>query len=377
MRREDLQYDLPEELIAQAPAARRDESRLLVLRRSEGMLAHARFRDLPGLLPPGALLVFNDTRVLPARLRLQRSSGGLLEGLFLREVEPGLWSLMMTGAGRVKAGESLRILPPEPSTGPFHEADQRIVLVERVEGGTWQVRPEPGGAAVTILESWGAPPLPPYILKQRSSTAGDPRHPGDSDGTVAGGSSAAAADRERYQTVYARQPGAVAAPTAGLHFTPELLTGLRGLGFDTAFVTLHVGAGTFAPVRAADLRDHDMHSEWYDLSEEVASRIRTARAQRRAVIAVGTTSVRVLETCASADPARAVEAGSGWTRIFIYPPYAFRAIDGMITNFHLPESTLLAMAFAFAGRDRVLAAYDEAIRERYRFYSYGDAMLIL
>lgn len=352
MKTSDLHYDLPPELIARHPAARRDESRLLVLRRGAG-IAHHVFRELPSLLPEGALLVMNDTRVLPARLELRRETGGRLEALFLNEPEPGAWEVMMTGSGRVRPGEVLALERAGATSG------QTLRLIRRTESGTWLVSPEPAGETHAILATYGEPPLPPYIRKARTDAA-------DGD---------AAEDVERYQTVYARSPGAVAAPTAGLHFTPELLETLAAQGIERAFVTLHVGVGTFAPIRTERLEDHQMHAEWYELPEQTAQAIAAARASGRPVVAIGTTSVRVLETCGQDD--WTVRPGSGWTRIFIYPPYQFRVVDHLLTNFHLPESTLLAMVFALAGRDETLAAYREAVERRYRFYSYGDAMLVL
>ncbi|MDM8007337.1 MAG: tRNA preQ1(34) S-adenosylmethionine ribosyltransferase-isomerase QueA [Phycisphaerae bacterium] len=349
----ELQYELPPELIAQEPAKRRDASRLLVLDRSTGGLRHEVFSSLPRLLPAKALLVMNDTRVLPARLYMVRRSGGRVEGLFLREAEGGTWEIMLTGSGRLKTGEELQI---DGST-------RRLRLMKPIAGGVWLVEPVPGGAAVEILAECGHPPLPPYIRRGR--------HDGNTDVK----DEREELDRERYQTVYARQPGAVAAPTAGLHFTPEVLSDLRTAGMETAWVTLHVGVGTFAPIRCDDLAEHKMHAEWYDCPAATAEAVNAARAEGRPIVAVGTTSVRVLETCA--DESGHVIAGSGWTRLFIYPPYRFKVVDDMVTNFHLPGSTLLAMLFAFAGREAILNAYNEAIRERYRFYSYGDAMLVL
>lgn len=353
MRTSELQYELPGELIAQKPADRRDASRLLVLDRSTGGLRHDVFTSLPRLLPAGSLLVMNDTKVLPARLYMARRSGGRVEGLFLQEVEGGAWEIMLTGSGRLKTGEELEI----------ECSSRRLRLVKRIEAGTWLAEPVPGGPAVEILAECGHPPLPPYIrrCKPGSDAAGRDEREG--------------MDRERYQTVYARQPGAVAAPTAGLHFTPTVFDALKASGIETTFVTLHVGVGTFGPIRCDDLADHPMHAEWYDCPAATAVAVNEARAQGRAVIAVGTTSVRVLETCAGHDGP--VVPASGWTRLFIHPPYDFRAVDGMVTNFHLPGSTLLAMLFAFAGQETMLRAYSEAIREKYRFYSYGDAMLIL
>ncbi len=366
MKLADLAYDLPPELIAQQPADRREASRLLVLDRQSGAVAHEQFAHLPDLLPPEALLVFNDTRVLLARLVMRRPTGGRVQGLFLTEPQPGTWELMLTNAAKVKPGERLEFEPPSGIQNPQSKTQngsdrpqpQELELIERTGPGTWLACTHPGGSAAEILAQVGSPPLPPYIQRRIDA--------GDADQT--------ARDLERYQTVYARTPGAVAAPTAGLHFTSELLGRLRESGFQTTFVTLHVGAGTFAPIRCDDLADHPMHAEWYECPPATADAVNAAKAVGRPVVAVGTTSVRVLESSAP-EPGR-VAAGSGWTRLFIYPPYQFRAVDAMITNFHLPHSTLLAMVYAFAGRDHLRSAYDEAIRQRYRFYSYGDAMLI-
>jgi S-adenosylmethionine:tRNA ribosyltransferase-isomerase len=417
VKKSELEYHLPPERIAQVPAARRDESRLLVLDRATGRRRHETFNRLPELLPPGALLVMNDTRVLPARLQLRRATGGRVDGLFLREPVPGQWEVMVTDAQRLKPGEVLSI----------ESSDRTLRLLERVEAGVWRTEPQPLGDSAAILAECGLPPLPPYIRRQY----GPGPHRRDAGATPEGGHparpasgqdarppevfppDAAAApgpdpqlDVERYQTIYAARPGAIAAPTAGLHFTPLLLETLRAQGFETAFVTLHVGVGTFAPIRCEDLAEHEMHAEWYDCPPETAAAVNAARAAGRPIVAVGTTSVRVLESVARCPPATAnppsapprwppavlsqpeaagplketvgpLAPGTGWTRLFIYPPCRFRAVDALLTNFHLPGSTLLAMVFAFAGRARVLAAYEEAIRREYRFYSYGDAMLLL
>ena len=343
----ELQYDLPRERIAQQPADRRDASRLLMLDRRTGHVRHEVFERLAAVLPPRCLLVLNDTRVLPARLRMRRATGGKVEGLYLHEVEPGLWEVMLRGAGRFRPGEELG----------FAGSERRLRLRERVGAGVWRAEPLPGGEALAILAEVGLPPLPPYIER-----------PGDVPADQA------ARDAERYQTIYAAKPGAVAAPTAGLHFTPEVFRQLDEAGVRRVTVTLHVGVGTFAPIRCEDLADHRMHAEWYACPPAAADAVNAARSEGRAIVAVGTTSVRVLETCA--DETGRVLAGEGWTRLFIYPPYRFRAVDAIVTNFHLPGSTLLAMVFAFAGRQNVLTAYNEAIRAGYRFYSYGDAMLI-
>jgi len=347
VRTNELQYELPAELIAQHPADRRDASRLLVLDRQTGERRHEVFKRLPELLPADAFLVLNDTRVIPARLMLHRATGGRVEGLFLSEPAVGVWEVMVTGAGRLRAGEELEI----------DGTQRRLRMLERVDAGIWRAASVPDGDVLEILNECGRPPLPPYI--KRKNPAADQ----------------IAEDIERYQTIYAREPGAVAAPTAGLHFTPEIFDALDGAGMPRVYVTLHVGVGTFTPIRCDELADHSMHAERYDCSEATAAAINDARADGRPIVAVGTTTVRVLESLA--EEGGRISAGSGETRLFIYPPYRFRAVDAMVTNFHLPGSTLLAMIFGFAGRDAVLAAYEDAIEERYRFYSYGDAMLML
>lgn len=346
MRRGELDYELPPELIAQHPCEPRDASRLLVLHRCDGRIEHRRFRDLPEYLRAGDVLVLNDTRVVPARLRARRATGGRVEVLFLR-AEDGDWRVLLRAGGRLAVGESLRV-----ETGDGAAAGPALELVERLERGEWRVRPTQSEPAAEVLARFGETPLPPYIER---------------------GGAAGVDDRERYQTVYAAAPGAVAAPTAGLHFTPGLLETLGAKGVRRAAVTLHVGAGTFQPIEADDLRQHVMHAEWYEVSEAAASAVSAARAAGARVVATGTTSLRVLESFGRGS----VAAHSGWTRLFIYPPYTFRQVDALITNFHLPCSTLLALVMAFAGVETTRRAYAEAIRERYRFYSYGDAMLIL
>jgi S-adenosylmethionine:tRNA ribosyltransferase-isomerase len=332
-------YDLPDELIAQSPSARRDAARLLVVHRRTGDLAHRTVADLPDLLSPGDLVVLNDTKVLPARLiGTREATGGKWEGLFLREPEPGVWELMAKTRGYVRRGEAVAILP-----GPL-----RLILVGRTPDKHWLVRPEPSGAVEEVLARHGRVPLPPYIHKGVAK-------PGDD---------------ERYQTVYATAPGSVAAPTAGLHFTPELLATVAAKGIGTARVTLHVGLGTFAPIKAADPTRHVIHAEWCEVPAPTAERIAETNRRGGRVVAVGTTTTRTLETTGG-QPFR------GESKLFIHPPFEFRVIDGLMTNFHLPRTTLLLLVQAFAGRDVLKRAYDEAIRERYRFYSYGDAMLIL
>ena len=351
----ELHYDLPPELIARQPADRRDASRLLVLDRATGTLSHEPFAQLPMLLPADALMVLNDTKVIPARLDMRRQTGGRTEGLFLHEVSPGIWEIMLTGSGRLKPGEELLI----------DGSDRRLRLRSRIDATTWQAEPVPAGDCLDILAEVGHPPLPPYIRHARQED--NPDRPPSAEQE--------ARDVERYQTVFAREPGAVAAPTAGLHFTPEVLADLDARGIDRAFVTLHVGAGTFLPIRCDDLAEHDIHSEWYDCPQATAEAINTARDQGRPIVAVGTTSVRVLETCS--DESGRVTPGRGETKLFIYPPYRYKVVDHLVTNFHLPGSTLLAMIYALAGREQVMGACNQAIEQRYRFYSYGDAMLIV
>lgn len=342
MRDDFLDYPLPEHLIAQEPSARRDASRLLVVRRGDRALDHRTFHDLPELLAPGDLLVLNDTRVLPARLVGRRErTGGRWEGLFLRTTADDAWELLCQTRGRLHTGETVLVEP-----GPL-----RLTLL-RQEGGHWLARPEAAGAAEELLEQHGRVPLPPYIRKGQ----------------------ARAEDRERYQTVYARQAGAVAAPTAGLHFTPELFDRLEQRGIGRTFVTLHVGLGTFQPIKTDDFTQHPMHREWGELPAVTADALTACKARGGRVVAVGTTAVRVLETVTASGPLR---PWSGATDLFIYPPYAFRCVDALITNFHLPRSTLLLLVGAFAGGERIRQAYAEAVERQYRFFSYGDAMLIV
>jgi S-adenosylmethionine:tRNA ribosyltransferase-isomerase len=335
----DFDFDLPDELIAQSPATRRDGSRLLFLPRSEGPIEHRAFADLEHLLRPGDLLVLNETAVFPARLLGRRArTGGRAEVLLLSPLaEPGTWEALVRSKSVPAAGETIEL----------GGADS-VTFLEPLGEGRARVRFAEGVSAFEVAERRGHVPLPPYIR----------------------GAQDAPEDRERYQTVYAREPGAVAAPTAGLHFTKELLGRLAARGVETARLVLHVGLGTFQPVRAERIEEHRMHSERYAIPEETVRAALRARSEGRRIVACGTTSVRALESFA------ATGAPSGATAIFIHPPYEFRLVSGLITNFHLPRSTLLMLVSAFAGRERVLAAYAEAIARRYRFYSYGDAMLI-
>ena len=342
MRTSDFDYELPRELIAQYPADRRDESRLLVLRRDGSALEHRLFRDIGEYLEAGDVLVVNDSEVIPARLLGRRSGGGRAEMFLLRDLGDHHWEVLVRPGARIRQGADLS----------FGDGQ----LTAHVEGvladGKRVVSLSAPGDVAAAAESLGAIPLPPYINREPEP-----------------------ADSRRYQTVYARVPGAVAAPTAGLHFTEELLSELGAAGVATARLTLHVGIGTFRPVAVEDPADHPMESERFEVPAEAADAINAARNADGRVIAVGTTSVRTLESVAGEDGH--VEAGSGSTNLFIRAPYRFKCVDALLTNFHLPKSTLLMLVSAFAGRERVLDAYAEAVRERYRFYSYGDAMLLL
>jgi S-adenosylmethionine:tRNA ribosyltransferase-isomerase len=341
----DFDYDLPPDLIAQEPAPERTSSRLLVVERQSGRLSHCHFSDLLHLLPPDCLLVLNDTRVFPARLRGRKESGGAVEVLLLRRVagEGETWEVLCKGAQGMRAGSRLWFAPELSAEWSSTPREGRGVL-----------RLFPQDDLPVLLERLGEIPLPPYIKRP------------------AGGH---VQDRDRYQTVYARHPGAVAAPTAGLHFTEELLITLRDRSIETVFVTLHVGAGTFQPIRVEQIEAHGMEEEEYELSETTAEHINKTTAIGRKIIAVGTTTTRALESSCTQEGK--VKAGRHRTSLFIYPGYRFRVIDGLITNFHLPRSTLLLLVSAFAGRDLILKAYAEAVAQRYRFYSYGDAMLIV
>jgi S-adenosylmethionine:tRNA ribosyltransferase-isomerase len=338
----DFDYHLPPELIAQHPAARRDGSRMLVLARDGEGVSHRLFSDFPALLRPGDVLVINDTRVIPARLLGRKPTGAEVEIFLLNPLAGDLWRCLVNPGRKLRPGD--RVLFGETMAAE---------IVDRHADGSRSVRFAHDGDFQTALEKVGHIPLPPYIHR-----AGDEPE-----------------DRERYQTVYAAQPGAVAAPTAGLHFTPELLAAVEARGARLARITLHVGIGTFRPVTAELAEEHRMEAERYEISPEAAALITGARPGGR-IFAVGTTSVRTLES-AWDDEINGIRAGSAWTSLYIRPGYAFRAVDALLTNFHLPKSTLLMLVSAFAGRERVLAAYAEAVREGYRFYSYGDCMVIV
>jgi S-adenosylmethionine:tRNA ribosyltransferase-isomerase len=346
MKRSDFSFELPDELIAQHPLPERSASRLLALDGATGELEHRAFTDLPALLRAGDLLVFNNTRVIPARLWGQKSSGGKLEILIERLTSDTTALAHIRSSKSPKPGSTIHLsAEPGVEPGPFS------LQVQGRSNALFELATPPGVTFAEVLNAIGHMPLPPYI--ERADEA---------------------ADAERYQTVFAARDGAVAAPTAGLHFTPELLAELAAGNVASAQVTLHVGAGTFQPVRADDITEHAMHSEYLEVSAEVCDAVRETRAAGGRVVAVGTTAVRALETASRASGECTPYTGD--TDIFIYPGYRFRTVDAMITNFHLPESTLLMLVSAFAGRESVLAAYRDAIAQRYRFFSYGDAMFV-
>lgn len=341
MRRQDFFYQLPDELIAREPTAQRSGSRLLRLDGASGAIQHGQFPDLLNWLEPGDLMIFNDTRVIPARVYGRKASGGKLEILVERVLDNH------SVLAHVRASKS-----PKPGSSIYLEDETQLTVLGRRDA-LFELKFLGERSCLDVLEEIGHMPLPPYIDRED-----------------------AAEDRERYQTVYGKNSGAVAAPTAGLHFDEPLLEKLRSKGVETGFVTLHVGAGTFQPVRADDIRDHQMHSEIMELNQTVCDQVKAARERGNRVIAVGTTSVRCLETAAQASPAGELHPYQGETNIFIYPSYEYQVVDALVTNFHLPESTLMMLVSAFAGYRHTMAAYDEAVAERYRFFSYGDAMFI-
>ena len=334
MKTSDFYFDLPPELIAQHPIEKRDASRLLVMERAGGQLSHRHFSDLPQLLSPGDVVVINDTKVLPARLFGRRSTGAVVEFLLLEETAPKIWRALVKPGRKARPGDRFEFGPMQAE------------IIGLAPDGLREIKLTYDGPLEVILDEIGTMPLPPYIQERL-------------------------AEQSRYQTIYADRAGSSAAPTAGLHFTPEIFAALSDRGIAVARLTLHVGLGTFRPVKAEHITDHIMHEEWYQLTSDQAEIIK--RAKR--VIAVGTTSVRTLESIVKKHGR--IVPDTGRTDIFIYPGYQFQAINGLITNFHLPESTLVMLVSAFSRREHVLAAYDTAIKERYRFFSFGDAMLIL
>ena len=339
MKKTDFYFDLPEELIAQTPIPERDHSRLLVLDRDTGRIEHRHFYDLPEYLHEGDCLVLNDSRVLPARLLGRRSSGGGVELVLLRDLDEGKWECLSRPGRKTKPGTELI----------FGEGELKATVLEIAEGGNRIVQFHYEGIFLEVLERLGKMPLPPYIKEELQ-------------------------DAERYQTVYSRELGSAAAPTAGLHFTDELLARIREKGVKVCTVTLHVGLGTFRPVKEDEIEDHEMHSEFCIIPEETARIVTETKKNGGRVVAVGTTSCRTLESFALEDGT--LKAASGWTNIFIYPGYRFKCVDALVTNFHLPESTLIMLVSALAGREKILNAYRTAVEERYRFFSFGDAMFI-
>ena len=340
MRTKDFYFDLPEELIAQTPIAQRDASRLLVLNKESGAWEHKHFFDLPGYLRSGDCLILNNSRVLPARLLGNRvPGGGACEVLLLIDRGDNVWECLVRPGKKMRKGARVS----------FGNGDLTAEVTDELPGGNRLVKFSYEGIFLEVLDRLGKMPLPPYIKAELQ-------------------------DRERYQTVYSKVNGSAAAPTAGLHFTPELLARLREMGVNIGYVTLHVGLGTFRPVKEDEITDHEMHSEYCVIPQETADLINETKENGGRVICVGTTSCRTIESWAQEDGT--MEASAGWTNIFIYPGYKFKVLDALVTNFHLPESTLIMLVSALAGREQTLAAYEEAVKERYRFFSFGDAMFI-
>ena len=341
LKKSDFFFELPEELIAQDPLADRSASRLLVLHKDSGETAHRIFKDITQYLKPGDCLVLNNTKVIPARLiGKKEDTGAAVEVLLLKRREKDVWETLVKPGKKCRPGTKL----------VFGEGVLKAEVLETVEEGNRLIRFSYEGIFEEVLDKLGEMPLPPYITHKLT-------------------------DKNRYQTVYAKYDGSAAAPTAGLHFTAELLQQIESMGVKTAYVTLHVGLGTFRPVKTDNILEHHMHSEYYEVSEEAAEKINLTKAEGGRIVCVGTTSCRTVESAAGEDGR--VSAGCGNTEIFIYPGYRFKVLDALITNFHLPESTLVMLVSALAGREKVLAAYEEAVRENYRFFSFGDAMLVI
>lgn len=340
MKTSDFFYELPPELIAQTPLQRRDGSRLLVLNRENGDLEHKHFFDLPDYLRAGDCLILNNSRVLPARLIGHRETGGVSEVLLLTEKGDNVWECLVRPGKKLRPGARVK----------FGDGQLEAEILEVLPDGNRLVKFHYEGIFLEVLEELGRMPLPPYIKEELQ-------------------------DQERYQTVYSKIPGSAAAPTAGLHFTPELLEKVQKMGVKIGYVTLHVGLGTFRPVKVEDVETHDMHSEYCMVPQETADLINETKRSGGRVICVGTTSCRTVESFANDDGT--MDAHAGWTKIFIYPGYRFKCLDALVTNFHLPESTLVMLVSALAGKENIMNAYEEAVRERYRFFSFGDAMFIL
>lgn len=338
-------YELPQSLIAQHPTPRREQSRMLFLERQSGRISNHNFAEIVSLLPESSCLVINNTKVLPARLPGKRQTGGKIEALLIEEKYNGFWSAIVRKARRIKSGERLE----------FCGGQLYAVAQERLEEGEWLLKFEEPEHLKERLEKFGLPPLPPYIERREASDLQNEE------------------DRERYQTCYASVPGAIAAPTAGLHFTPEILAKIRNRGIEILEVTLHVGLGTFSAIEVEDIRKHKMHAEFFSVNAQALEQLKKYWQNQKKIICLGTTSVRVLESLAQQN----FKVSSGWTDIFIHAPYKFRMMDGLLTNFHLPKSTLMLLVSAFCGRDFLLTAYHKAVAEKYRFFSYGDCMFIL
>ena len=338
-------YKLPQTLIAQHPVPKRDQSRMLFLERKSGKISNHNFTEIVSLLPESSCLVINNTKVLPARIQGKRQSGGKIEALLIEENNNGDWSTIVRKAGRIKQGERLE----------FCDGKLLAKAKERLEEGEWLLEFEETELLKERLEDVGLPPLPPYIERRNASDLQNTK------------------DRERYQTCFATEPGAIAAPTAGLHFTPEILTEIGNRGIDILEVTLHVGLGTFSSIDQEDIRKHKMHAEFFSVSSQTIRQLQVYQNNNKQMINIGTTSVRVLETLARQN----FQESSGWTDIFIYPPCKFTMTGGLLTNFHLPKSTLMLLVSAFCGREFLLSSYQHAVAEKYRFFSYGDCMLIL
>ncbi len=349
----DFDFDVPPELVAQEPLARRDASRLLVFNRASGAIEHKQFCDIVDCLNTGDLLVFNDTKVFPARIFGLKKTGGVVEILLLREKSPFLWTALLKSGGKTKPGDVVTFADGQMRGEIAGEPKQgQCDIMFKTGAGEFSSKQE----FMDMLAKFGKPPLPPYIKRDKLN-----------DEHVA-------EDIERYQTVFAKKTGAIAAPTAGLHFTGDIIDKIRRKGVEVVFVTLHVGIGTFKPIKAIDYREHVMETEYYEIPENTAQAINRAKSEGRRVVPVGSTSCRVLETIGNDGSAK---PSSGWTGLFVYPPYKFKVADALITNFHQPKSTLLLLVSAFAGTENIRRVYNEAKQRKYRFFSYGDSMMIV
>ena len=338
-------YFLPKHLIAQYPSPKRDQSRMLLLDRQTGIISDKNFSEIVSILPKSSCIVINNTKVLPVRLPGIRKTGGKIEALLIEEREEGLWRAILSKAGRIKQGETIK----------FCDGKILAIAQRRLEEGEWVLEFDDANQFSDRLEKFGLPPLPPYIGRKTLHDLHNDE------------------DRSRYQTCFASVPGAIAAPTAGFHFTPEILSKIKNEGIDILEVTLHIGLGTFSPIKVEDIRKHKMHSEFFSVSSQTLNKLKHYLNNKKLIFSIGTTSVRVLETLAQNN----FKIRSGWTNIFIHAPYKFKIINGLLTNFHLPKSTLMLLVSAFCGRNLLLNAYQKAVAKNYRFFSYGDCMMIL